>query len=296
MLFRRHFTIMVVPDAQALLKRFHVRGGQIFGGIVGLAILACLAISSPLLLLWGVHESRELSAARAERQRLEARSRDVEQALSDMRQKLAAYEKKTEKLAYLAGLDVQQPKPPGGRIIDQRAAVAVRYDEMRSEAVELVDRGASLDRRIGVVESAMGRQTERLAHMPSLAPTRGLIGGGFGWRRDPFTGLKQFHRGLDICAPIGTPVRAPADGVVRSAERDAGYGNTLTIDHGDGIVTRYGHLSAFRARPGQRVHRGDVVALVGNTGRSTGSHVHYEVVLHGAAVDPLQFLPGDDLF
>ncbi|MEN6526561.1 MAG: hypothetical protein ABFD65_08755, partial [Candidatus Polarisedimenticolia bacterium] len=78
---------------------------------------------------------------------------------------------------------------------------------MRSEAAELVDRGASLDRRIGVVESAMGRQTERLAHMPSLAPTRGLIGGGFGWRRDPFTGLKQFHRGLDICAPIGTPVR-----------------------------------------------------------------------------------------
>ena len=95
---------------------------------------------------------------------------------------------------------------------------------------------------------------------------------------------------------IGTPVRAPADGVVRSAERDGGYGNTLTLDHGDGIVTRYGHLSAFRARPGQRVHRGDVVAFVGNTGRSSGSHVHYEIVLHGAAVDPLQFLPGDDLF
>lgn len=298
MLFRRHFTIMVVPDAQALLRRFHVRGGQIAGGIAGLVVLVTLALSSPLLLIWAVNESRQVSELRAEKETVATRSMEVEQTVSELRQKLAAYEKKTEKLAYLAGLEVNPPKPMGaGNIVDARVTdPGARLDIARSEAEDLVDRSSLLDRRIGTVEQAIGRQTERLAHTPSLMPTRGLIGGGFGWRRDPFTGLKQFHRGLDICAPVGTPVKAPADGIVIKAERDAGYGNTLYISHGDGIVTRYGHLSAFKAQPGQKVTRGQVVALVGNTGRSTGAHVHYEVMVRGQNVDPMQYLVEDELF
>jgi murein DD-endopeptidase MepM/ murein hydrolase activator NlpD len=141
-----------------------------------------------------------------------------------------------------------------------------------------------------VVERELTERSERLARVPSLLPVPGLIGGGFGWRRDPFTGAKQFHRGVDLSAPPGTPVFAPADGIVLAADREGGYGNVLTISHGDGMVTRYGHLSAFKAKAGQEVRRGDTIALVGSSGRSTGPHLHYEVLLEGRQVDPMAYV------
>ncbi|MBV9883627.1 MAG: M23 family metallopeptidase [Sphingomonadaceae bacterium] len=115
----------------------------------------------------------------------------------------------------------------------------------------------------------------------------------FGLRSDPFRGSAAIHTGIDLAAPTGTPVYATADGVVdRSEWNDSGYGNLIEIDHGQGIQTRYGHLSQRIAEPGQRVHRGDLIGLVGSTGRSTGSHLHYEVRVAGQAVDPIPFVPG----
>ncbi len=296
MLFRRHFTIMVLPDAQAFLRRFHIKGGQIAGGLAGLLALVTLALVSPLLLFWGIHLSRELNLVKTDRDQLAARSQEVEQNLADLRQKLTTYEKRYDRLAAMAGLPVSSSQAGGqGRIVDQQLTTGAKFDFMKSEAEQLADRSSLLDRRADIVEQAWGEQAERWARYPALMPAKGLIGAGFGWRRDPFTGLNQFHRGVDILAPIGTPVRAPADGVVIKAGRDSGYGNTLILSHGDGIVTRYGHLSAFKVSPGQTVKRGDIVALVGNTGRSTGSHVHYEVMENGTAVNPEKFW-GDDAY
>lgn len=295
MLFKRQFTIMVVPDAQALLRRFHLRGGQIAGGLAGLAVLAVLALAAPVLLTWALSLSSEISEIRSERDTLAARAHEVEQTLAELRQKLAQNEKKTERLAYLAGLEARPVAPSAGNIVDTPQDPGLRYEQMQSDAEALADRAALLDRRVALVEESFGRQEERLARMPSILPVRGLFGGGYGWRRDPFTGQRQFHRGLDISGPTGTPVKAPADGVVIKAARDGGYGNTLYISHGDGIVTRFGHLSAFKAAPGQKVRRGDVVALMGSTGRSTGPHLHYEILQNGVAVDPLQFIVEDEL-
>ena len=113
---------------------------------------------------------------------------------------------------------------------------------------------------------------------------------GYGSRRDPFDGSADYHPGLDISADRGDPVVATANGTVSSAQRSGAYGNMIVIDHGFGISTRYAHLDSFRVKPGDAVRRGDVIGYAGSTGRSTGSHLHYEVLVYGRHLNPLQFL------
>lgn len=128
-------------------------------------------------------------------------------------------------------------------------------------------------------------------HTPSILPCNGRFTSGFGMRRDPFTGRMHFHYGIDLAAPIGTPVYAPADGVVKRIKREPrGYGLLLEINHGMGITTRYGHLSKVLVKPGQKVKRGQIIARVGNTGRSTGPHLHYEVRVLNKPVNPLNYI------
>lgn len=129
-----------------------------------------------------------------------------------------------------------------------------------------------------------------LAATPSLRPTVGWISSNFGYRVSPFTGRREFHRGLDIATREGTPIIAPANGVITYAAQKWLIGNMITIDHGYGMVTRYGHLSKIIKKKGERVKRGDLIALVGNTGRSTGPHLHYEVRLNGVPVNPVKYI------
>jgi len=129
-----------------------------------------------------------------------------------------------------------------------------------------------------------------LASTPAIRPCRGIYTSIFGRRKSPFTGLKEFHKGLDIASAEGTPVLAVADGTVTYADVKGNYGNMLVIDHGHGMVTRYAHLKEFLKAPGEKVKRGEKVALMGNTGRSTGPHVHYEVRFNGVPVDPQKYI------
>ena len=134
--------------------------------------------------------------------------------------------------------------------------------------------------------------------IPSAQPihTNYNFTSGFGVRSDPFRGRAAMHGGIDLAGPMGTPVYATADGIVlRSEWNNGGYGNLVELDHGQGIQTRYGHLSRLIAQPGQRVHRGDLIGLMGSTGRSTGSHLHYEVRIDGRAVNPIPFLQSTDM-
>ena len=133
-------------------------------------------------------------------------------------------------------------------------------------------------------------QKNILAATPSIWPTQGWITSGFGYRISPFTGQREFHKGLDISGPVGTPIYAPADGKVVFTGRDGGYGITVIIDHGLGITTRYAHLSRYVVKKNQRVTRGEIIAYMGNTGRSTGPHLHYEVRLNGVPVNPLHYI------
>jgi murein DD-endopeptidase MepM/ murein hydrolase activator NlpD len=139
---------------------------------------------------------------------------------------------------------------------------------------------------------------QAVTSIPSAQPihTNYNFTSGFGVRSDPFRGRAAMHGGIDLAGPMGTPVYATADGMVsRSEWNNGGYGNLVEIDHGQGIQTRYGHLSRLIAQPGQQVHRGDLIGLMGSTGRSTGSHLHYEVRIDGRAVNPIPFLQSTDM-
>ena len=136
-------------------------------------------------------------------------------------------------------------------------------------------------------------QKSLLSSTPSIWPTRGWVTSGFGFRKSPFTGLREKHEGWDIAARNGAPVLTTADGVVVVEGREYGYGNLVEIDHGYGLVTRYGHNSKHLVKVGDRVKRGQVIALVGNTGRSTGPHLHYEVLLNGVPANPKNYILED---
>jgi murein DD-endopeptidase MepM/ murein hydrolase activator NlpD len=147
-----------------------------------------------------------------------------------------------------------------------------------------------LESRLRYVRRDVEQREALAAATPSIWPAHGWLTGTFGGRADPFTGEPANHQGIDISTEKGDAVYATADGVVEAAAYNGDYGNLLVIRHDFGLSTRYGHLSAFVAKPGQNVKRGDVIARVGSTGRSTGAHLHYEILANGRLVNPLQLL------
>lgn len=137
--------------------------------------------------------------------------------------------------------------------------------------------------------------TQATASIPSQKPVDALtVSSTYGVRSDPFTGRARRHAGIDIPGPIGTPIYATADGVAEHAGWMSGYGNLVKLGHGGGLETRYGHMSALAISPGDHVRKGQVIGYMGSTGRSTGSHLHYEVRIDGSAVNPMPFLASSD--
>lgn len=159
--------------------------------------------------------------------------------------------------------------------------------------VSILQRAKSLEMDLQELVETMRSQRETWDSTPSIIPvnvTDYWFSSGFGWRRSPFTGLKEFHNGLDISSGKGTPIIAPADGTVVKRGYDKYLGKFLKIDHGRKIVTTYGHLSAYNVSPGQKVQRGDIIASMGNTGLSTGHHLHYMVKVKDRCVNPLHYI------
>jgi murein DD-endopeptidase MepM/ murein hydrolase activator NlpD len=147
-----------------------------------------------------------------------------------------------------------------------------------------------LQHRLEAMRTGVERREALAAATPSIWPVAGWLSSAYGNRRDPFTGGADFHPGLDISADPGTPVHTTADGTVVSAGWSGNYGNLIVVDHGFGIQTRYGHLSKYQTRLGQRVRRGEIIGHVGSTGRSTSPHLHYEILTNGKLTNPLRIL------
>ncbi len=147
-----------------------------------------------------------------------------------------------------------------------------------------------LQSRLQSVRSDVDKRNQLAAATPSIWPTHGWLSSSMGNRADPFTGERDFHPGLDISADKGDPIYSTADGKVTHAASAGNYGNLVIVDHGYGIETRYGHMSAFKVTVGQAVKRGDLLGLVGSSGRATSSHLHYEVLANGRILNPLQLL------
>ncbi len=191
----------------------------------------------------------------------------------------------------------ESPSVGGARGVDENGAVdndagygisvEALMQTINDLEKQLMDQRNRLE---GVLQVINGRILDKEVMPDGMPVEKGYISSRFGFRRDPFTGKKRMHKGIDFASRKGTPVSSVAGGVVQYAGNRGGYGNVVEIDHGDGIVTRYGHLSVIEAKVGQVVKKGDRIALVGSTGRSTGPHLHLEVIKNGVQQNPARYL------
>jgi murein DD-endopeptidase MepM/ murein hydrolase activator NlpD len=179
----------------------------------------------------------------------------------------------------------------GGSKEDYTTLELLRSANLQERVDMLKDRTADMESHLSLLEQVAQQRVNRLLHTPNIWPIKGPITSHYGSRSDPFNGEEEMHLGLDISALYNAQIHAPADGVVLYSERKAAYGNLLILDHGNGLTTRYGHLSRSLVKVGQRVKRGDVIALVGTTGRSTAPHLHYEVRRDDRPLNPRTYLP-----
>ena len=286
---RKEHTIIFVPHARARFRQFRVSSRLLYG--VATFVILSIAVGAAFSTLWirSFRRNREFSAIVAENQDLRTRARDMNGKLETLEKLLTEFEEKTRRLSIAAGLAAVNDPGTGGVgglsaiPLDATASVELGMNEASR-------RTGLLSSRIELVEKKLSLQADRLALTPTLAPSIGVLTAGFGMRNDPFTGQREFHTGIDISTPTGNRVYAPANGTVVRVGWDKGYGRIVQVSHGYGMTTLFGHLSTARVMEGQRVRRGDLLALVGSTGRSTGPHLHYEVHLEGKPVNPLEYV------
>jgi murein DD-endopeptidase MepM/ murein hydrolase activator NlpD len=208
-------------------------------------------------------------------------------ALADTIQALS---RRDEQIRLLAGLPIDSTA--GDRASDEGGFGALAME--RPDVDGLIHRANMLAASFAEVSDTLAHNMEKFSRLPSIMPTAGWLSSAFSRSRfHPVLHYARPHEGIDVSAPMGAPIVAPAAGTVTRVTRQTGYGNVLEIDHGYGIVTKYAHCSRIVVRVGQHVKRGQVVANVGNTGLSTGPHLHYEIHVHGKVVDPLTYvMPG----
>ena len=292
---RKFYTIMIVPHAAEKSRRLKVSRGFVMVMVAAFLGLLLSGLLLPHFVLRTTYLSWVTSRLTRQNDELKKTTEEIDLALGDLRRKMNDFESRTSEMGLVLGMaKLPQAHPAAGGGLgmqDLGPLEGARF--VRRELQVLESRSQELQQSLEEMQPAFQKQAAFLASTPSILPVRGLYGNGYGWRKDPFTGERDFHQGLDIAAAPGTRVVAPADGIVTMAGPTGGYGNFLVISHGYGVVTHYGHLQKFLVRPGQRVHRGDVIGAVGSTGRSTGPHLHYEVMVHQRAVDPTRYILDD---
>ena len=273
---------------------------SIQGGWVAVFWVACTVfVAGFLLLSWQVvsaariypellYQNRRSSslAARMARMRDETiRMRDESVDLDALTTRLAGrFGQTTSRSTHAEGL------PAGQKLIERLFPDPSGNETFSREASDLGERTSLLRRELSAAAKVARTKIDQLEQTPSIVPARGQLSSGFGWRLHPVFGEYILHEGQDITSSIGTPVVATALGKVVEREYSSSYGNYVVVAHGNGIRTLYAHLNAFKCELGQSVRRGQVIGLLGNTGRSTGPHVHYEVRIGDRTVDPMPWV------
>jgi murein DD-endopeptidase MepM/ murein hydrolase activator NlpD len=293
-------TLMYVPGRSGQIKRFHCPRVWIRRG------MSVLCVASVLMLVLGVDYVRariqlsELDYLRGEtreqRDQLEEYATQMGQISEELR-RISSFDRK---LRVITNLDPADSRPlPGiggvdGELVDPDELTGMTRDRRHKRIVGgldwLQDAAAAEAESLGTLMSHLEDQTARLRATPSITPTKGWITSSFGHRTSPFTGNREYHRGLDIAGRLGTAVFAPADAEVRFAGHRRALGNTVTLRHGYGVETIYGHLNDFAVKSGEKVSRGQQIGTLGTTGRSTGPHLHYQVQVNGAPVNPRNYI------
>jgi murein DD-endopeptidase MepM/ murein hydrolase activator NlpD len=279
---QEYFVLVLAHSLRGRLRRIHIPHQAVYA-ILALALLGCFSlfgfVASYARMAWKV---ANYNALRREADALRTRYRNLQNVVTERNQELASLQMlaKEVQLAYGIKQKIEGPADISaeGKLGPPTFAESLEdYHYLRAAAT------------LGLA----GRNYRRLFPLretPSIWPVEGRLMSGYAMRQDPFSGEGEFHKGVDISAVTGTAVRVTADGTVIFSGRSSGYGNLVIVDHGNNIHTYYAHLSKKFVQPGQEVRRGDVVGAVGSTGRVTAPHLHYEVRLSGAAVNPYPYL------
>jgi murein DD-endopeptidase MepM/ murein hydrolase activator NlpD len=275
---QNYFILVLAHSLRGKLRRVRVPLKVVYA-VMALALLGCISIfgfiSSYARMAWKV---ANYNALRTEVEALRVRYQRLQKISNQTNQQMASLEMFANEVSIAYGIKQKLEGPAGiageGRLLPTYSDSVAAYRVLRSY------HGA---------ENGFARRWHTNV-LPSIWPVEGRLMGGFGERTDPFSGEGAMHTGVDISAPTGTPVRATADGVVTFASWFSGYGQVVIVDHGGGYETYYAHLSRFTVVDGQGVRRGEQIGAVGSTGRVTAPHLHYEVRIGGAPVNPHTYL------
>jgi murein DD-endopeptidase MepM/ murein hydrolase activator NlpD len=241
-------------------------------------------------------EATTAESSRASRERVRENLNAMAVRLGEMQAQLMRLDSMGERLAGLAGIKVQDlgmaaDGPKDGRGGPVLQPTPLSQDELKHAVESLSHQLEAKTDAMSLLESQLLDERIRKSKLPTSVPLQsGWIASSFGWRVDPFTGAADMHPGVDFPAEVGTPIRSAAAGIVINVETHPSYGNFVDVDHGDDLVTRYAHCSKILVQPGALVRRGQVIAEVGTTGRSTGPHLHFEVRIRGVPQNPNRFL------
>jgi murein DD-endopeptidase MepM/ murein hydrolase activator NlpD len=294
---KKKLSVFIVPDS-GNIKQFSFSKSLLIG--LGVAIFLYTGVT----LVFSVDffsrkvEAHRYASMSAENQFLNAKLASINMSigkLNDEVKGLVDKEKAIRTIFELPEIDPQQRElgiggPDGTPATDGSAPIRDAAFQSEAEIDRLVALSSFEKDQFNYIYQRLLEKKSDLDHTPSIWPTQGYLIRGYGVKSDPFTGEQKLHSGLDISNRIGTPVVVTADGVVASTRYQSGLGNTVVVDHGNGFQTVYGHLSQFKTREGQKVRRGELIGLIGNTGYSTGPHLHYEVVKLGGTVNPVQYI------
>ena len=291
---KRLYTFVVAHDARAQIRKLTIPHYALYIAL-GFSIIGFLTtVYAGYQYIWMSFQMTAFNNLKEENKEIKLANQKFQILSNRMEEKISALEVASMKVSILSGL--------GSKEVDSGIGGVGGYSWNRTEAKNvqsamdptgLANREKDiriLEKRFRDLQNHFSTLAIRGAHTPNVWPVNGYMTGGFGYRSDPFSNQREFHEGVDISAPLGKRVMAPADGVVLFAGPYLGYGNVIVVDHKFGVTTRYGHLNRLNVRVGQKVSRGDFLGLVGSTGRSTGSHLHYEVRLYDRSVNPVKFL------
>jgi len=295
---RSFYTFIVVPHASLRLHKLRLPVQVLYVlaaiGIISFFVAVGLGFSYAKM-AFKVADYNQLQSENVD---LKVQKKNLEVSTLKLNSKLSELETLSERLSTLFQNDSLNKRIKGnlpgvgGSKVDYPTADLLNNSNLKTDMELIKDRTTDLENQLHLLEQVAEKRATILRFTPSIWPVRGKITSHYGTRTDPFNGESaEMHLGLDIAGIYGTPVHAPADGVVIYAARNAGYGNLVIVDHGNGLTTRDGHLSRFNVRVGQRIRRNDVIAFVGTTGRSTAPHLHYEVRMNDRPVDPRRYLP-----
>jgi len=287
---KRFYILFVARGDDGQLRKVSIPVHYLYVFVIGAAIgflsLTGIASSYTRMLL----KVSQFNQLRTEKDQLKNNYSKLEQVARERDMQVASLGSIASEVSALYGLKSEPTLVSASSEQIQDSEITSSLDQLHALRTSALSGATMVGLTMGLTRNATTADWIRANAAPNLWPVEGQVTGSFGERIDPFNGEGAFHSGVDIGSSYGTPVVAPADGVVMMTETLGGYGKTIMIEHGNGISTRYGHLSGYAVTAGQHVHRGDVIGYVGESGRSTGPHLHYEVRINDTPVNPYKYL------